>query len=103
MLDFTFSSCNEVGLELGSRLRAQRMQLDISQSDLAQRAGLAAATVCRLEREGKGTLETFLRVAQALGLIQEFESLFSGKPISIAQLESREKPKRQRVTRRLRK
>ena len=100
MLDFNFANHVEVRLELGQRLRTQRMLLDLSQLELAQRAGLSKGTVSNLESAGQGTLESLVRVVQALGLVHELQDLFVPKAATIAHLQALEQPARKRVSRR---
>lgn len=45
--------------------RQQRITVDL----LAERAGLSVPTVRNLLREGRGTLENYLRLARILGLL----------------------------------
>ena len=78
----------EIAAELGSRLKAARLTQGISQADLARMAGVSRAAVTSLENRGTSTLETFLRVVAALGLVDELQQLFAAKPVSIAQLEA---------------
>jgi transcriptional regulator with XRE-family HTH domain len=99
MLDFTFITAPELCRELAKRLKAQRMRLDLSQPELALRAGVALGTVSGFEKTGKGTLETFLRLVIALGLTFELEKLFTHLPTSIEELEASLAPVRQRVAR----
>lgn len=99
MLDFTFSTPSELCQEIAQRIRAQRMRLELSQPELAQRAGVALGTVSGFEKTGKATLETLLRLIIALGLTKELEPLFLQKPTSIKELEEASKPVRQRVAR----
>jgi transcriptional regulator with XRE-family HTH domain len=100
MLDFNFANHVEVRLELGQRLRAQRMLMDLSQQELAERAGLSKGTISNLESAGQGTLESLVRVVQALGLVHELQELFVPKLATIAHLQAVEQPMRRRVTRR---
>jgi hypothetical protein len=51
-------------------------------------AGVSRAAISSLENRGTSTLGTFLRVTSSLGLSEELESLFSAKPVSIAQMEA---------------
>lgn len=99
MLDFTFATPSELCVEIASRLKAQRMRLELSQPELAQRAGIALGTVSGFEKTGKGTLETLLRLVVALDLVKELEPLFLRKPRSIRELEASIRPVRQRVPR----
>jgi transcriptional regulator with XRE-family HTH domain len=99
MLDFTFATPSELCKEIAWRIKAQRMRLEISQPELAQRSGVALGTVSGFEKTGKATLETLLRLIVALGLTKELEPLFLQKPTSIKELEEASRPVRQRVTR----
>jgi transcriptional regulator with XRE-family HTH domain len=99
MLDFTFATPSELCEEIASRIKAQRMRLELSQPELAQRAGIALGTVSGFEKTGKGTLETLLRLVVALDLVKELEPLFLRKPTSIRELEEASRPARQRVPR----
>src|ERR1700744_5455799 len=54
--------------QLGSRLRALRLNRNESQEALARRAGVGKATLQRLEEGRSGTIVTLLRVLRALDL-----------------------------------
>lgn len=99
MLDFTFAAASELCKEIALRVKAQRMRLELSQPELAQRAGVALGTVSGFEKTGKATLETALRLIVALGLTKELEPLFLQQPTSIKELEAASRPARQRVPR----
>ena len=60
---------------IGERVRSSRLRANMSQSELAGRAGLTTATVSRLE-SGKGSsLETLIKALQVLGEEGWFEQL----------------------------
>ena len=100
MLDFTFSTYHEVCKELGNRLRIRRMGLNLTQAEVAARAGVSKGTVSNIEKQGQGTLESLVRVLQAMGMIKELQPLFHSKPTSIEQLKhSEEVQERKRVSR----
>lgn len=80
----------EIQQALGARLRAQRLAQDLSQRDLARMAGLSLGALRKLEQDGRCSLETLVRVVQALGLVEELEGLFVLKRQSIAQMERAE-------------
>ena len=75
---------------MGIRLRVQRLAQALSQRDLAQMAGLSLGALRKLEHDGQCSLETLIRVVQALGLVEELEDLFLLKRQSIAQMEQAE-------------
>lgn len=100
-LNFKLALEGEIRTELCLRLRAQRLQQGLAQSELALRAGLSLSTLKRMESSGDASLETFLRVVQSLGLMGELDPLFIVQPQSIAQMEiAAQKSTRQRAPRR---
>ena len=66
----------EIQTLLVDRLRTLRLREGLKQTTLAARAGVPIATFRRFEKTGRGTLQTFLRVAHALGRLDELSSLF---------------------------
>lgn len=86
-MNFMLSLPSEILSCLGERLRTQRLAQAISQSELAKKTGLSLGAIKKLERDGQSSLDTFVRVASALRLAQELESLFVMKVESIAQME----------------
>ena len=68
--------------DLGKRLRALRLQRNITQADLAARAGVSRSTLIALEVRGRGTLDTLVRVMYALGREGEVASLLPPDPPS---------------------
>ena len=61
--------------ELGSRLAKIRLSRNITQEALAREAGIGLRTLRRLEAGGSCTLDSFLRVAIALGLVDHLLSV----------------------------
>jgi transcriptional regulator with XRE-family HTH domain len=98
---FILASVDEVLHALGERLRMQRLAQALPQRELAQMAGLSLGALRKLESSGQCSLETLIRVVQALGLVHELEGLFVLKRLSIAQMEQAEAARqRQRAPRR---
>lgn len=102
MLDFTFSTSDEITAELGLRLKAARLSQSLTQADLAERAGISVGTVKALERTGQTSVASLVRVVQALGLTDQLQSLFVVKVQSIAEMEQVQLAKRQRAPRKAR-
>jgi transcriptional regulator with XRE-family HTH domain len=85
-------------LQLGQRLRAWRLLRNLSQDELAARAGASLSAVRRLEAKGQGSLELVVRVAQAL---HGLGTLFAMPALTnIAQAEALAGPARRRASRR---
>jgi transcriptional regulator with XRE-family HTH domain len=55
----------DIAANLSLARRQQRITVDL----LAERAGVSAPTVSKLLNEGQGSLETLLRVARILGVL----------------------------------
>lgn len=79
MLDLSFSKPSEVVKRLCERLRTERLALQMTQADLAGRAGIGANTVSNLEAGRNVGFENVVRVAMVLGRTKELEGLFLPK------------------------
>ena len=79
MLDLSFSKPDEVVKRLCERLRTERLALQMTQADVAGRAGIGANTVSNLEAGRNVGFETVVRVAMVLGRARELEDLFLPK------------------------
>lgn len=97
-MDFSFADRSEILQKLGQRLRLQRLAQALTQQELAGMAGVAPGTIKKLESNGTSSLETVVRVVQALGLTDELQALFVLPSQSIAQMEQAEQARQiQRV------
>jgi transcriptional regulator with XRE-family HTH domain len=65
---------------LGARARALRLLRELSQEELAGRAGVGVATVQRFENSGRASLENVYRLAQALRAEGVLHTLFAAPP-----------------------
>ena len=88
----------EMGRDLAERARALRLARNLTRATLARRAGVSAASLKRFETTGRASLELVLKVAHALGRLDELAELFLPPPArSIEELERRsETPRRKR-------
>ena len=98
-MQFNLATSDEVAQEFGRRLRAHRLVENLQQSELAARAGVSERALRNFERSGHGSLDLFLRVVIALGLIDSMSSLFEVRTRSIKEMEQSSK-RRQRASRR---
>ena len=62
------TTSRQIESEIGSRLARLRLARNVTQSTLAEDAGIGVRTLRRLEAGEPSTLDSFLRVALALGL-----------------------------------
>lgn len=90
MLDLSFSKPDEVVKRLCERLRTERLALQMTQADVAGRAGIGANTVSNLEAGRNVGFENVVRVAMVLGRARELEDLFLPKLDSLEDIRSYE-------------
>lgn len=98
-MQFDLSTTEEIAREFGKRLRAHRLAQNIQQDELAARAGISQRSLSNFERTGYASLDVFLRIVMALGLIESMSGLFELKPRSIKAMEQASQ-KRERASRR---
>jgi transcriptional regulator with XRE-family HTH domain len=96
-MPFQFMTLEELVGEVGSRLRALRIDRRIEQADLALRAGISIKALRSLEQGRGSTLETFLRALKGLGALDGLEAL-APRPIinPLALVDHRRAPRRVR-------
>jgi transcriptional regulator with XRE-family HTH domain len=75
MRDFSLALPDEVCAVLGERSRARRLMLNLSVEELAARVGISGKTLSNFERTGRCTLDTFVRVVEALNALPELQDL----------------------------
>ena len=86
MLDLSFRKPDEMVSLLCDRLRKERINQQMTQSELAKRAGIGVNTLSNLE-SGKNTgFENIIRVAMVLGRAAELEGLFKPRLESLEDL-----------------
>ena len=76
-MDLKFRKPEEVVALLCERLRKERLYLEMTQADVAARAGIGVNTVSNLEAGRNVSFENLVRVAMVLGRFNELEELFN--------------------------
>lgn len=66
----------DVQRELAARAKARRLELNITQAELAERSGVSLGSLRRFETTGEVSLRAFLELAFVLGELKEFSALF---------------------------
>lgn len=85
---------------LGARVRALRLDRGLTQSALAQHAGISLPTMQRLEvGQGQPKAESLIRVLRSLRKLDELEAMLAPPPVSPIALATSTKPQRQRAPR----
>lgn len=64
---------------MAARVKARRLELNLTQEGLAARAGIKFATYRRFEQTGEISLKGLLRIGFALNALAEFDALFAQK------------------------
>lgn len=62
-----FKTPDELEVELGEQLRAERLRQNLTMLDVALRAGISEQTIRSLENGSGGRLNSFIRLMKALG------------------------------------
>lgn len=77
ILAFNIANPNDVSLQIASRVKARRLELNLTQEGMATRAGLKFATYRRFEQTGEISLLGLLQIGFALNALSDFDQLFS--------------------------
>ena len=75
-MDLNFSKPDEIVRLLCERLRKERLSRQMTQANVAARAGIGVNTVSNLEAGRNVGFESMVRVAMVLGRLQELQELF---------------------------
>ena len=87
----------DVALSIANRVRERRLELNLTQSGLASRAGIKLPTYRKFERSGIISLLGLLNIAFALNSLEDFNALFSQKQYrSIEEVINASSPSRKR-------
>ena len=88
--------------ELGLRLARRRLELDLTQAELAEQAGVSKRTVERLEAGAPTHLSTLIQILRFLQLLDGLEALVpevAPRPLELLKLKgkARQRASRKRV------
>lgn len=76
---FNLSTPDDVAKQISARVKARRLELNLTQEGIAARAGLKFATYRRFEQTGEISLKGLLQIGFALNALSEFDALFAQK------------------------
>ena len=74
--DFIFTSPDELTRTLAERLKKRRLEKGITREGLQSLTGVPKSTIAHFETTSKLSLESFVRIAMALGYTEEMDKLF---------------------------
>ena len=69
----------DVAMQIAARVKARRLELNLTQEGLATRSGVKFATYRRFEQTGEISLKGLLQIGFALNTLSEFDALFAQK------------------------
>lgn len=95
---FEFITAGEIRALLAARLKALRLARNLQQRELAAVAGVSRGTVQNLEARAQCSFDSLVRIAMALGVADDLESVFVRPPSSIAEMEKAAEPGRRRAS-----
>lgn len=78
-MSFNILTPNDVAKQIAARVKARRLELNLTQEGMAARAGLKFATYRRFEQTGEISLKGLLQIGFALNILSEFDALFAQK------------------------
>ena len=97
-MDLSFSKPSEIVKLLCERLRKERLSRQMTQAEVAARAGIGVNTVSNLEAGRNVGFESVIRMATVLGRLKELEELFKPRLDSLDDmLRYENSAKRQRI------
>ena len=82
--------------EVGSRIKQYRISLNITQEELAGKCGTSSSTVVRIENGIDSKFSNYIKILNALGLVQNIDALIPQSQPYFKALYDK-KPQRQRA------
>lgn len=74
-VEFSLATSGQIEAALCKRLESIRLSRNITQAQLAEKAGVSPRTIGRLEKGQGVSVDTFIRIMMALGIQQNLEAL----------------------------
>jgi len=69
----------EVAKQVAARVKARRLEMNLTQEGLAVRAGVKFATYRRFERTGEISFRNLLQIGFAMNALDDFQEIFTGR------------------------
>ena len=79
MIALNLTTPAEAAMQIATRVKARRLELNLTQEGLAARAGVKFATYRKFEQTGEISLRGLLQIAFALNALADFDALFAQK------------------------
>ena len=81
-MPFIGTTDQEVLQEMGRRIRAHRLTLNLTAETVAERAGLSVTTVLNAEKGKNPTMETVVRLLRVLGRLDTLDGFLASPTLS---------------------
>ena len=98
-IDFNLTPSDAIAGTLCKRLEEIRLSKNISQAELARKAGVSRSTMTRIADGRSISLDSFIRVMQALGLADHLAALLPDPEVRPVERVQREGKQRRRASR----
>ncbi|PHU36591.1 MULTISPECIES: helix-turn-helix domain-containing protein [Pseudobutyrivibrio] len=82
MINLYQKTWNEINKEIAGNVRQLRKRKKITQNELAKKSGVSFASIKRFEQTGEISLQSLTKIAIALNVEDELETLFTSVPFS---------------------
>ena len=88
MISINMTTPQEVQKKIALAARAKRLELNLSQQTLSSMSGVSYGVLKKFERTGQISLESLLKLALALGAMDDFNAIFAqGAPETVLSLD----------------
>lgn len=81
MLPVSLMTPDEIATTVASNARRRRLEMNLTQEGLAERAGVSLGSLKRFERLGAISLENLIRLSIALDMAEDIAKLFERKTV----------------------
>ena len=88
-----YSSTAEILSEIGSRIKEQRIAINVTQKEMAETVNLSQKTISNLETGKDVSFSTVVEVLRALGQLQSLELMIPEQGLSPSQIAALGKPR----------
>ncbi len=77
MISVDMITPQEMQMKIALKMRAKRLDLNLSQQTLSDKSGVSYGVLKKFERTGQISLESLLKLAFALRAMDDFDNLFA--------------------------
>jgi transcriptional regulator with XRE-family HTH domain len=83
----SFKTIPDIALSIAKNAQEARLSQNLSRKTLSKMSGVTESSIKRFEMSGEISIISLLKIAKALGHINQFEGTFTqSQPVSIAQV-----------------